>query len=323
MEPPSQNNKKYWLWCGPETPTLGKWMFFYQKDEIDSKWAQLCLLFQKKELPGVVSMKVSTKKNCHANKRDTHVVFVFCVYTDEASVKSVAQNILDKTNYFCYEYGSNIYYKPYQAQKWKYYLKTNVPLRLYPNEAKPHEIECEKAKYIILDIETNGIGSFRPGNQRPIEIAYRALNSDKKLMFKFEGFVKGVTKIDWGKEKECPYSVAEVNSKGVELETIMTDLNKLISNETIIVGHNIAFDLECLNHWSRVWLKDVKTFDTMTQSRELCKLPSKSGEGFKAPKLSELASFLKIEVEGEKLHTAYYDVLITGKCFLALLEREL
>lgn len=173
------------------------------------------------------------------------------------------------------------------------------------------------SKYLILDIETTGIGTFRPPKQRPIEISWKAIDQNNKEQ-KYSTFVKGVEKIDWNKGK-CPYSVKEVNEKGRKLEDVVSDINSIVDNNTIIVGHNVEFDLGCINCFSDVKIKKTQQYDTMKKSVNICKLPSPyKGLRYKYPKLGELASHFNIDYNENKAHRGQYDVEITEKCFFKL-----
>jgi len=355
MNKPSTELFKYWLQHGQTNSKTGKWMMFYSKHEIDLKWQKLVFLFEQKQLKGVLSMKVSTQRQLKENNKDCYVVFLYCHNQSEALTKEIGQNILDKTKYFCYDYGSCIYYKDFKNndKNYTYKLKTTIPNKKPLNKESLLRIKAindledlsaiKEPKYVILDIETNGIGSFRPPLQRPIEIAYRILNKEFKLLYKSISFVKGIKRIDWGDKMKCPYSVKEVNQKGKLLEIIVEKLNRILSKNTYIIGHNIEFDLGCINHHSHIKLKECQTFDTMYRSLNICRLENKvkndneensktiskedntkiennKKDNIKLPKLLETANYFGIKYTQNKLHTAYYDILITEKCFIAILK---
>lgn len=61
--------------------------------------------------------------------------------------------------------------------------------------------------------------------------------------------------------------------------------------------------------------------DTMITTTDLCKLPPHPGkEGYKWPKLIELAEFLKVNTDDINLHDSSADVELTKRCFLHLLR---
>ncbi len=218
------------------------------------------------------------------------------------------------------------------AQIWKQYpeiLSNNEFDKRISNSFNFDSIVARKniilnnIKYIILDIETSGIGSFRPPIQKPIEIAFRVLSNNMELIYKYVSFIKTVKKIDWGNNMKCPYTVEEVNKKGKNLEIVVKELNKYFHSEVYIVGHNIMFDLGCINYHSKIKLKDFKFFDTMKRSINICNIRTifnDSGDRLKFPRLSELAEFFEVNYKSSKLHGAYYDILITEKCFICILK---
>ena len=62
--------------------------------------------------------------------------------------------------------------------------------------------------YIVLDIETNGIGSFRPPTQTPIQVSFQHIDSAGRVLSSYSEFIKGVKKITWGGSiGECPWSL--------------------------------------------------------------------------------------------------------------------
>ena len=181
-------------------------------------------------------------------------------------------------------------------------------------------------KFLILDIETNGIGSFRPPGQRPIQVSFQLVDNDGIVLLDYSEFIKGVIKIQWGGSiGECPWSVDFVNSKGVSLKSCIRALKGAIDNETIIIGHNIEFDVSTLMkaHFSKTIFTSPR-FCTMKSTVKYCKLfkqgSSANYGGYKWPKLFELANKLDITFDLDKFHDSKYDVEITKQCFLKLYE---
>jgi DNA polymerase III epsilon subunit-like protein len=90
------------------------------------------------------------------------------------------------------------------------------------------------------------------------------------------------------------------------------------------VAHNIAFDRDVIANellrsgFSKDFLPE-KTFDTMTSTKEMCRLPGRLG-GYKSPKLAELHMFL-FNKGFENAHNALADVVATGNCLQELLKR--
>jgi len=181
--------------------------------------------------------------------------------------------------------------------------------------------------YIVLDIETNGIGSFRPPTQTPIQVSFQHIDSAGNVLMDYSEFIKGATEIRWGGSiGECPWSVNFVNNTGVSLSSCIKKIKECIDGDTVIVGHNIDFDVGALmNSFSSKTIYSTPRFCTMRSTTEFCKIKkvgygSKYG-GYKWPKLEELANSLHIGIEKEKFHDSKYDVEITKKCFTELLKK--
>ncbi len=175
-------------------------------------------------------------------------------------------------------------------------------------------------KLMILDIETDGIGTFRPPVQRPIQISFEICDLKGITQFSYSTFIKGVKQINW----KFPYSVIYINKFGIPLENVITEIDKHLDDNTIIVGHNIDFDIGCIAYHSKYnKILQITKYDTMLRTIDLCKLRKKHIYGsdmYKFPKLNELAQKLKVDFDNSKLHRSDYDIKITKKCLLRLLE---
>lgn len=181
-------------------------------------------------------------------------------------------------------------------------------------------LKIKMATFIVVDIETNAIGTFRPPTQTPIQIAWEKLNQYGEVLDKACCFIKGVEHIN---EKYQPlFTVEQVNSEGVAMEIVMTYFVSLIEPNTVLVAHNADFDVGLLercaiNEHQRNQIRGCKKFCTLTASTIFCKLfnPWKPNS-YKYPKLSELAAKCEIPFDQSKLHDAQYDVELCRACFL-------
>jgi len=182
-------------------------------------------------------------------------------------------------------------------------------------------------KFLIIDIETNGIGSFRPPRQRPIQISFELIKLDGSSLKKYSKFIKNVKKIQWGNSiGNCPWSVEFLNKNGIPIEDCMKEIENYLDEKTICVGHNIDFDIDTLlYHYDSDKLKTLKRICTMKTTTNYCKIKMENNyynnsNNYKWPKLYELADKLKIEYDYGKFHDSNYDVEITKKCFLKLFD---
>jgi DNA polymerase III alpha subunit (gram-positive type) len=182
--------------------------------------------------------------------------------------------------------------------------------------------------YIVLDVETNGIGTFRPPRQCPIQVSFQHITADGRVLSSYSEFIKGVKKITWGGSiGECPWTTEFVNAKGVSIASCVKALKECINKDSVIVGHNIEFDVGIiLNAFHSRTVAHTPIFCTMKSTTDLCSIrnsgfSSKQG-GYKWPKLIELATKLNINLDNSNFHDSAYDVEITKQCFLALIKRD-
>lgn len=103
----------------------------------------------------------------------------------------------------------------------------------------------------------------------------------------------------------------------------------------LIVGHNLEFDLGFIftafgtmeektkdELYDIEWPDDDKQYCTMLCTTELCQLPGYYDDGYKWPRLSELAAHLKIDYRDLNLHDSSADVELTKRCFRKLVETK-
>lgn len=99
----------------------------------------------------------------------------------------------------------------------------------------------------------------------------------------------------------------------------------IFKNSDLAIAHNLSFDEEILGYeFERLGLPKTflpaTTFDSMEGTRDLCKLPGKTG--YKAPRLMELHQFLLNESFTEA-HNAEKDVSALANCIKVLLQQGL
>tara|TARA_B110000908_G_C10264725_1_gene462579 strand:- start:213 stop:803 length:591 start_codon:yes stop_codon:yes gene_type:complete len=181
--------------------------------------------------------------------------------------------------------------------------------------------------FMVLDIETDGIGTFRPGRQRPIQVSFLLCDYKGSIITEYSQFVKGVQRIG---SPVCPeeWTVEYINTNGLDMRVIVKDIENLLDEHTIIVGHNIIFDIDCIvNMQPSEKISNTPTICTMKQSVNFCKMPRKGRYstrygGYKWPSLTELSQCVGIKVDEKKLHDARYDIELTMKSFFELTRRN-
>lgn len=92
----------------------------------------------------------------------------------------------------------------------------------------------------------------------------------------------------------------------------------------LLVAHNLDFDKkfilagcaeECVKYATSGWMN---TYDTMKNTVRYCAIPKSWGNGYKWPKLTELADCLCVKYVDINLHDSAGDVELTKRCFNSL-----
>ena len=113
MVTPTETTNWYWVYHGKasiELKDVGKWMLFYPKSKLDSKWAEFCSLYDETKLPGVLSMKCSTSLKSSRSSNDTEGVII--LYCNNSSNETEILNIGNHLVPYIQDYPSKtIYYK--------------------------------------------------------------------------------------------------------------------------------------------------------------------------------------------------------------------
>jgi len=116
-------------------------------------------------------------------------------------------------------------------------------------------------------------------------------------------------------------------TEGVSLHKVLPQFNDDVERATTIIAHNLDFDLPIVNtEFTRCRLetnlKKKHTVCTM-KPREIvswCKIPAKSGRGYKWPTLTELHLQL-FQEEFTGSHNAGADVEACARCYFELVKR--
>jgi len=182
--------------------------------------------------------------------------------------------------------------------------------------------------FMCLDIETNGIGRFRPPTQRAVQISWICSDGTER-----DFFVSGITEISKSPTYPCTHITPEVlQSKGIPFTRIWDVLKEDLKDTDLIVTHNVKFDIGILYNELKLHklysempvLRMMKKKCTMECSEKFCALP-KTGKGakfpgFKWPKLEELhVKLFNTKPEGT-LHDSLVDCRVLKKCYEKGLE---
>ncbi len=167
-------------------------------------------------------------------------------------------------------------------------------------------------QYIILDVETTG---FKPQEGHSIiEVAAERL-IDRRVVDEYQSLVMTDRIID--QESVSIHGITNdlLTKEGRPPEIVIPELIEFIGN-SILIGHNIGFDLAFINtHLFRLELPPLgnKTIDTVELARRYLLIPNYS--------LEKVAAYLK--VPQPFAHRAKADVEVTRQVFIKLNERAL
>jgi DNA polymerase III subunit alpha len=189
--------------------------------------------------------------------------------------------------------------------------------------------------YLIFDTETTGV----PHNKtaplsdldnwpRIVQIAWElhdnkgGLLSQHNYIIKPEGF-----DIPYKAEQIHGISTKRALEEGHELNKILALFTKDLDNSSVLVGHNIEFDINILGaellrqNLSTDKLLAATKVDTGLVSVEFCQLSGGPGGRLKMPRLTELHEKLFGKDFGDA-HDASYDVAATARCFFGLIKEK-
>lgn len=180
-------------------------------------------------------------------------------------------------------------------------------------------------KKLVIDVETNGIGAFRPPSQTIVQLAYGAFERADDLRTTSR-IVRGAREVHPAAHSLHGISVERCDSEGVELGEAVAGLLDEMEHCGVVVGHNVQFDIGCILHnlaaaglaGQRDRFKSMvdsrEVFCTMKSGTFLCALPAPWG-GYKYPKLEELYRELYGQVPSVALHDAENDCAVTAACY--------
>lgn len=190
--------------------------------------------------------------------------------------------------------------------------------------------------YMFFDTETNGLPkkmNASPGElhnwPRIIQLAYVVLDNDFN---EIESFCQLIRPDGWTIPNEKfwidnGYSTALNEAHGVPAKFALNMLAITMSQCHTMVAHNLAFDTpivqsEMIRYGIRPATSPQTRICTMKSTVDLCRLPKKSGGGYKCPKLEELHEKL-FGVKFDNAHDALADVRATVRCYIELKQNGL
>lgn len=189
----------------------------------------------------------------------------------------------------------------------------------------------------VLDVETNGVGGFRPPRQRVMQLAYGAWSPDAPLALADVAsvYVRGAGRVAPAARGVHGLSPEFCETRGVSLGEAVSSLCAAMGSCDELVGHNLEFDVGCLLHQLAAdgfarehdeflrLTRRLRWRCTMREGTALCRLPRGSrgfrgGAGFKFPRLGELYEHLFGAPPDVRLHDAAADCFVTAACVDAM-----
>ena len=113
MSIPTKIEDDPWVYHGEQEPDVrqdGKWMLFYPKTLLDSKWTTFCNLYDNDKIKGILRMKCSTNwRSDRSSDPDGGVIILYCTNSSNAKeIINIGKGILP----YLKDYQSHaIYYK--------------------------------------------------------------------------------------------------------------------------------------------------------------------------------------------------------------------
>ncbi len=312
-------------------PTGGKWMMFYNMNEIDDIWQNIKYMYNSDKLTGVHSLRVSTNFKNTSDKMG--VIMCYCGKPQQKKeVMECGKNLVQLTNYK--SESGYIYYKADKKilgfKKSLYKIKVEKiineeDLKLLNTNLITVELPPITNKqpdyYIFIDTETTG--SSGPNNFI-IQLAYIIVNSNFEI-------VKIVNK--YINHKKCKitrsaYDVHKINNTtldihGYTFEEVFIEFLKDMVDVKYVVGHNIKFDVGMVIHnLGRYNFEIIDPFInkqllcTCLLGKYVCCIKNVVGK-IKLPKLGELYKKL-FNKNIINAHDALVDTIACMDCFIKI-----
>ena len=189
--------------------------------------------------------------------------------------------------------------------------------------------------YLIFDTETTGLPkdfSAPVSNSfnwpRVVQIAWQ-FHDYKGTLLESSSFLIDPNnfEVPFEAEKIHGISTALAKKEGIPLEKALTDFLSILKKTSLVVGHNIGFDIKViLAEFYRLnisnTLDKLPILDTCSEKTAfICKIQGGKKGKYKFPKLSELYSFL-FNTSFQEAHNASADVEATSRCFFELIQRN-
>lgn len=184
---------------------------------------------------------------------------------------------------------------------------------------------------LFFDTETTGLppkyaALDDPRQPHLVQFAAMLTDIDGRVL---KAISEIILPMDWDIPKQASdvhgITTELANRLGTPRHTIVEWFNNVVGHAALIVAHNADFDMKIMRAQAAkegisFWSNLPPIFDTMKESTDLVKLPSRYGN-YKWPTLMELHEFLFGE-KFEGAHDALEDIRATMRCYFELKARE-
>jgi PAS domain S-box-containing protein len=193
-----------------------------------------------------------------------------------------------------------------------------------------------KGKYLVFDTETSGLLPRNPGDDPDpdtfpvvIQVAWLLFDEDGKRIDAQNRYILQNKPIPPDSTLIHGIDDAMVVQKGEKPSVVWNDFLSAVANCEYLIAHNIDFDIPVIRaELSRLHIHNPFAgkykLCTMKLGKDLCKIPSGDGNGYKYPTLDELYKICVLgehsEIQISGMHDAYIDAAVTAKVFFNLLN---
>ena len=98
--------------------------------------------------------------------------------------------------------------------------------------------------YIFVDVETNGIGTFRPPTQTITQLSFIKTDKLGNIICKYSNLIKGA--VELADIPQVVFTLDQLNNEGVDLKDALLEFQKAVEDNPLFVAHNVDFDLVIL-----------------------------------------------------------------------------
>lgn len=178
-------------------------------------------------------------------------------------------------------------------------------------------------RIIFLDVETNGIGTFRPPTQKIIQLSWIVQHKE------YDYYINDIDEIS----PQVPHKITTeyCQEKGVSWEHAYSRFHHCLKFCEGIVCHNADFDVSSIAfelkrrksmfypEFKKIVSKLVeqkKLICTMQLGKDICRIPFQNNvNNFKFPKLEELYEHFYNKKPTGVLHNSIVDCRVLMECF--------